>query len=608
MFVSSPWLRGRALCARFKARATSAAVVATALLGAGALAATVPSVAQAATGTSTITGSVTVPSGADAANVGVTLVESGDNANSTSVTDTGSPSTTGTYTFTNVPAGTYQLYFSENTGTDNVAPEYYGGAQTEASATSISLASGATATANITLASGAEITGTVSGVDTDLNPQIEACAYNWNDAESGCVSSVTLPSDGSYTFAGLMPGVKYYLQYGSGAYYDSSTGSHGSILGYVDGGSVSARAEDESLFTASSGTAQTVNFAAPSLGSIQVTAKYPDGSADTNGGFSLYASDGSPIDDYDLYKVSDADGLTTIYGIIPGTYKLEFAPDSYYLADVYYGNASTIATAQTITVGSGQAVTGLTIQASQAATISGTITAARGGAPLGGLEVDAVDANGFSVGLAIANADGTYTISGVPAGSWHIEIVGGEAFGGTFYQTEYYGGKTTEAGSKAVTVAAGQNLTGINQAVMAQSLTLPGLAKLSRGAAKNEAKDKTALSFTLKSGSGVAGYLAAFRIKLPKQLSWNRKRVAKDVTIARVAVKTRVAGKYLYVTLPPTGVASASVKIKAGAISITKAARKAAKRRKLKAQTFNVVVTSTLGGSTGLKFTVKKPH
>jgi hypothetical protein len=600
-----------------RAHATSAAVVATALLGAGALVATAPSVAQAAaTGTATITANVTVPSGVNAADVDVTLLQDGDYVTDQNLTDTGSgsPSTTGSYTFTDLPAGPYQVYFSDNTSTDNVVPEYYGGTQTEAGATSISLASDASATANITLGSGAEIIGTVSGVDTNLDPYVEACPYNWNDTESGCVST-PLPSSGSYTLGGLVPGVKYDLEYYSDAYYDSSTSSgQGSTSGYIDNGSVSARTEDESLYTASSGSTQTVNFAAPSLGSIQVTVKYPDGSVDDNASedLSLYASDGSSVSDYDA--VSNADGSTTIYGIIPGAYKLEFEPDlnSYlpnvYLADVYYGNAATIASAQTITVGSGQAVTGLTIQASQAATITGTITAARGDAPLGGLEVDAVDANGSSVASAITNADGTYTIAGLPAGSWHIEVVGGEAFGGTFYQTEYYGGKTTEAGSKTVTVAAGQNLTGINQAVMAQSLTLPGLAKLSHGTAKNEAKNKTALSFTLKSGSGVAGYLAAFRIKLPKQLSWNRKKVARDVTVARITVKTRVAGKYLYVTLPPTGVASASVKIKAGAIGITKAARKAAKRRKLKAQTFNVVVTNSLGDSTGLKFKVKKPH
>jgi hypothetical protein len=575
-----------------------------------------PSVAQAALGTATIDGSVTVPSNVDASDVNVTLLQDGVYVNHASVIDTGSGST-GTYTFTDLPAGPYQLYFSDNTGTDNVAPEYYGGAQTEASATSISLASGTTATANtITLASGAEITGTVSGVDTDLGPYVDACPYSWNDTEANCVNA-PISSSGSYTLAGLVPGVKYDLEYYSDAYYDSSTSSgEGSITGYVDGGSVSPREEDQSLYTTSSGSAQTVDFAAPDLGNIQVTVKFPDGSVDTNasGDFSLYTSDGSSVDAYNLYDVSNIDGSTTIYGIIPGAYKLEFEPNlnSYlpnvYLADVYYGNATTIAGAQTITVGSGQAVTGLTIQASQAATISGTITAARGDAPLGGIEVEAVDSNGFPVASAITNADGTYTITGVPAGSWHVETIGGEAFGGTFYQTEYYGGKTTEAGSKTVTVAAGQNLTGVNQAVMAQSLTLPGLAKLSHGTAKNEAKNKTAASFTLKAGSGVAGYLAAFRIKLPKQLSWNRKKVVKNVKAAHIALKLRVAGKYLYVTLPPTGVASASVKIKAGAISITKAARKAAKRRKLKAQTFNVVVTNTLGDSTALKFTVKKPH
>ncbi len=84
------------------------------------------------------------------------------------------PSTSGTFSFTGVSAGSYKVYFVDPTGTDNVAPAYLGGATSFQSASSVSVA-GSGGIGSATLASGGEITGTIADANIgDTNTTVTA--------------------------------------------------------------------------------------------------------------------------------------------------------------------------------------------------------------------------------------------------------------------------------------------------------------------------------------------------------------------------------------------------------------------------------------------------
>ncbi len=77
-----------------------------------------------------------------------------------------------------------------------------------------------------------------------------------------------------------------------------------------------------------------------------------------------------------------------------------------------------------------------------------------------------VDAQGNVVAQTITNANGTYTLNDVPAGTWYLEFVGGRAYNGQYYATEYYLGQSTLGGSLAIKLSAGEALSNINEALM----------------------------------------------------------------------------------------------------------------------------------------------
>lgn len=120
---------------------------------------------------------------------------------------------------------------------------------------------------------------------------------------------------------------------------------------------------------------------------------------------------------------------------------------------------------------------GIPAQATTSATssISGAISAGPG------VSIDRVSivafgsADDVTWGMATTSADGSYTLSNIPAGSYKIRINGGTSGG---YDT-WYGGPTREQAT-AVTVGEQQSLTGIN-AVLPLGATMSGKASVPEG-------------------------------------------------------------------------------------------------------------------------------
>ena len=97
--------------------------------------------------------------------------------------------------------------------------------------------------------------------------------------------------------------------------------------------------------------------------------------------------------------------------------------------------------------------------ASAAGSISGTVTAASGGAPLSEVEVcaEGLDLGAFE--CVEPGFDGTYTIGGLEPGEYAVAFW---PFGDNDYRFQYYDGKAIGTDADPVTVEDGVDSAGIN--------------------------------------------------------------------------------------------------------------------------------------------------
>jgi hypothetical protein len=617
--------------------------------------------ALAAGGTATITGTVTAPSASDAAHVEVDLLDLAVDGVDSSPTLSVSGSTV-TYTFHNEPAGTFLVAFEDTTTADGIVSEFYGGALTASDATPVTVGAGASLTLNPTaLTAGGAMAGTI----TDQNPTtdfatstIEACPTG-ADAPIGCHEATTISNTGAFTIMGLPTGA-YKVLYEPEDHSTpakpvlSAGGIEGSGLAWVAGTSVSSDVSAASVFQVTAGQSTAVNFVTPQAGSISGTVTVAGSTVD--GSEVLLYSPSGTLET--LADASDTNGTYTMAGVLPGTYKVQFAPPIGGLlegnvASVFYGGQGDLAAAATLTVAPGQTVSNINANLVAGATISGKVTAAQGAAPLGGLTVDVVDAagneilgvlqqeldfefgeseEGFEIPGLTTASDGTYVVRAIPPGTWYLRFNGGLAWNGSTYLPEYYGGKPSLAGATPITVGVGQKLTGINEALLQASPAAIGLPTESAGGLSGLAKGKVALKFTLAAGSGTAADLLSFSVKLPKGFSWDKKTLAKDLSAGTgIAFTDAIVSGRLVVTFA-AGERAASLTIKAGGITVSKAVEEAAgggpkpkpkkikkgkkvitvkpKPRKdtIKTETISVSTLDTIGTVTPLTFMVKKPH
>jgi hypothetical protein len=601
--VQSSPLRGEDLprARRLRGRHVGLGLLAPALTALALAAA--PAAAQAAT-TGTITGSFTVPAGTTSpTDVNVLLADrSGNSVAIGAGNETVTP--TDTYTITGVAPGQYYVYFNDTTSGDNVAPDYYGDAGTDninKAAVVTVPATGGTQSLNAeTLSAGAVITGTVA----DANSAAETASHVTAQPLSTFTADPLLSAvratvvAGSYTIRGL-PSGSYTLAYGA-------TGTGFTLSGtYVDAGALSYDVGSATQYAVTGGTTTSASFSVPAVGGISGTVSDASGAALAGVDVADYDASGARLS-ADAATTA-VDGTYTIADLLPGSYEIEFSGlAGSNLAPAYFGGSS-FATSTKVTVSSGATTPNINGTLAAGATVSGTVTAAQGGAPLGGLDVRLVDGQNRLIDEATTNANGTYTLNNVPAGTWYLEFVGGRAYNGQYYETEYYIGESTLGGSLPLKLAAGQTLTGINEALMAESPTLPGLPKVSLGKLSGLSSNKVALGFRLTAGTGSAGYLLGFSVKLPKNVSWNKAALKRDIVIPGDKYTEAIKSGRLVITFT-TGKKVVNFRIKAGGIKVSKAIEAQAKKRKIASEGIALVVSDTTGRLSAGSFTVKKPH
>jgi hypothetical protein len=603
-----------------------------------ALACVAPSGALA-TGTGIVKGSFTVPSGVSPTNVQVSLLDPEGNQVGDQYATLGGTSTTGDYEFDNLMSGQYELVFRDPQNADNLAPAYYsagtaGGTLTLASASPITVSSGVTTTNSTVTAllHGGVISGTVSdgntGTEDAGDTNILACSTApVQDPWTACSFDIYF-SGSTYSIEGVPPGtynVFYSVESASGPSYDDE-------LYVASGGGVSYDAGAATAVTVSSGSSETLNFSVPRFGSIAGSITDPGGVPSGGEEVLIYDGSGQKIRSFN----SAGDGTYTAGGVLPGGYRLWFRsePDAP-VAWQFYSGQPTLPLANVVSVGAGQAVTGINITYAPQSTISGTVTS--GGVPLGGISVYALDSEGDIVTGTTTAANGTYTITNLPAGAFYVAfgavapnfmgaddtpdfISGSLSWNGAAYAPIYYGGTPTIAGATAITLSAGQQLTGINAALgpfttaaapappQAPSAVAPAFAPtVSGGSLAGLSKRRPVLKLALASGSKGAPDLVSFKLTLPAGFGFNKSKLGKDLALGGVAHGYTLKGRSVTIYLSKPR-ASVKLTIKAGGLTASEAIGKSAKKRKIKSEILKLSATDIAGTTRSISVTIKKPH
>jgi hypothetical protein len=133
-------------------------------------------------------------------------------------------------------------------------------------------------------------------------------------------------------------------------------------------------------------------------------------------------------------------------------------------ANQYYDEADTLATAETVALPAGATVGGIDARLQPGGSISGLVTSGATGRPLPSVLVCALSAEQAVGECAVSEADGEYTIAGIPPGEWRIGFDAGHG-----YQFQFYDGVSEFSAARAVTVAAGAAVTGIDAAMLTPS-------------------------------------------------------------------------------------------------------------------------------------------
>ena len=155
--------------------------------------------------------------------------------------------------------------------------------------------------------------------------------------------------------------------------------------------------------------------------------------------------------------VSAADGTYDVQGIGAGTYRIDFDPMSQFFAQEYYHDKDLFDDADSVSVATGQTLSGLDEQVAASSHITGTVTGA-GGVPLSGVGVNAyryvpLTDRWVTTATGFTNAGGHFDIGRLSAGTYRIGYVPGAD-----YLTEYWNDKPSVELADDVPVAAGESV------------------------------------------------------------------------------------------------------------------------------------------------------
>jgi hypothetical protein len=517
-----------------------------------------------------ISGTVTVPSGAgfSASDVCVSAF-SGNTGAFSSVTD-GAPVTTGTFSMTGLPAGSYTVQFNACSPSVNLVTQYWQHTVHYSSATPVVVTAGTTASGiNASMAAGGLITGKVSvptGSASDvcvtaLDNDISAYA---NVATSDPVTLGTyvlngLPA-GAYTveFRACSPSVNLVPQY----WQDTPDFQQATPVTVTAGATAP---EINATMAAGGGISGSVSVPAGTVSDVCVVA--------TSGnvyGFASVVPGGSA-----------QSGTYAMIGLAAGSYTVYFfgcGPGASVLPQ-YWQNTTDLAAATPVSVSAGATTSGINAIMAAGGSLSGTVTVPTGSA--GDVCVFAYGSTGFGNASVLEGSSntGTYVIGSLPTGSYTVQFAGCST--STNLVTRYWQGTVDPSLSTPVPVTAGSDMPGID-ATMTAGGSISGAITLPAGDSASVCVQATGSNNTFGQAfvSGVAGaavpyvvtglpagsYTVAFQpcassVNLMSQY-WQATTNRSAATPVNVTVGATTSG--INATMAPGGSISGSVTVPSG--------------------------------------------
>ena len=351
-------------------------------------------------------------------------------ANGGGSSGTGCSNASGVYTISGLSTGSYDVSFSDSTGVGYLTQDY---------ATAVHVAEPSTTSGiNAAMVLGGGITGTITDATTH-DPIANICAYS--SVEGGTTADACSNASGVYSITGLATG-SYSV-----AFYDSTdtgylTQDYAAAVSVTQPSTISGINAAMVLGGAITGTITDATTHDPIAGLCAYVLS-------TGGGQVGQACSNS----FGTYKVT---GLTT------GSYEVSFpAPyGSVYLSQ-YYDDQSTEATADTVAVTQSATASGINAAMNTGGEITGTVTDATTHTLIAGICVYAYSSD-FDED-SCTNATGTYTLVGLPSGSYEVEFADESGAG---YLTQYYNDQASSATANAVAVTQPSTTSGINAAMV----------------------------------------------------------------------------------------------------------------------------------------------
>lgn len=305
---------------------------------------------------------------------------------------------------------------------------------------------------------GRKISGTVT-VPSGTPDGWQTSLYIFANADQGMDGggSASVSEDGKYEIVGLTPG-KYRVYFSAPELnlipqYWQNAGNHSeaTLIDVTDSNAVGVDAEMQVGLMIS--------------GSVTVPSGTPDGWH-----MSLHISANSETGGgYGNASLSE-DGTYVIAGLAPGKYRVHFSAFGSNLVSQYWKNALNSVDATVVDLTTGDAV-GIDAMMQQGHTISGTVTVPSG-TPDGWQDstyVMVAGDDGNGQGSTRVSADGTYTVSGLPAGKYRVQF----SPIGSNLVPQYWEGSLSASEATLVDVAAG-DVVGIDAELEVGS-TLSGI-------------------------------------------------------------------------------------------------------------------------------------
>jgi 5-hydroxyisourate hydrolase-like protein (transthyretin family) len=159
---------------------------------------------------------------------------------------------------------------------------------------------------------------------------------------------------------------------------------------------------------------------------------------------------------------TNVNGEYTVSGLSEGEYKVGFSDQPTYV-NQYYDKQASFASAGFVSVIQGNTTAGIGAEMQQPGRIAGRVTNTAG-TPVAGVEVEAygTGVEFESVKTAFTDANGEYTIEGLPEGEYKVGFFPSESE----YLNQYYNGQVSLPNANPVLVAAGNTAMGIDAALV----------------------------------------------------------------------------------------------------------------------------------------------